>query len=439
MMSEGKAGYKHIDFEARCDLEKYLNAGMNLTWISKKTGSPLSTLSREVKRNRRDDGCRTFTKTTHICALRKKCNIHALCKTKCYSRRCSTCPGHLCTVMCGLYQPEVCKRTMRAPYCCNGCMRSQGCLLHRFRYDARGAQSQADTRLKGSREGINCTEEELTRLVDLAKPMLKAGLGLDAIWITHKDEIALSQRTFYRYVEMGLGGLCNMDLPKKVTYKPRKVVVKRQRKRDLTGHTYKDFCALDEEVRLSAFEMDCVEGVKDDTKVILTFLLKRFHFQFGILLERHDTASVIAAFDWLEDICEGRFAEVFATILTDRGHEFSDIDGMETGGLTKKRTSVYFCDPCRPNQKGQCEKSHVEVRKIIPKGTSFANLTPYDIATIFSHINSVPRKSLGGASPLALAKTVLPKSLLEGLGLSIILPLEIILKPSLLDNTKPAE
>jgi IS30 family transposase len=195
--------------------------------------------------------------------------------------------------MCDLYQPEVCKRTVRAPYCCNGCPRPQGCCLHRFRYDAKLAQRSADSRLRDSREGINCTEEELVRLVELAKPMLRHGMGLDAIWITYKDAINVSQRTFYRYVEMGLGGLCNMDLPKKVTYKPRKAAVQRQPKRELSGHTYKDFLQLDEEVRLSAFEMDCVEGTKDDTRVILTFLLKRFHFQFGILLDHQDTASVI--------------------------------------------------------------------------------------------------------------------------------------------------
>jgi IS30 family transposase len=112
---------------------------------------------------------------------------------------------------------------------------------------------------------------------------------------------------------------------------------------------------------------------------------------------------------------------------------------MEFNDSKKKRCSVYFCDPCRPNQKGQCEKSHVEVRKIIPKGTSLKNLTTYDMATVFSHVNSVPRKSLGGASPLALAQSVLPKNLLEELGLSIVLSVDITLKPSLLDNTKPAE
>jgi IS30 family transposase len=289
------------------------------------------------------------------------------------------------------------------------------------------------------REGINCTEEELARTVELARPMLKQGMGLDAIWITHKDAIAVSQRTFYRYVEMGLGGLCNMDLPKKVTYKPRKSTVKKGPRRDLAGHTYTDFLALDEEVRLSAFEMDCVEGIRSDARVILTFLLKRFHFQFGILLGRHDTASVIAAFDWLESICDGRFSEIFSTILTDRGHEFAAVDSMEFNDKLEKRCSIYFCDPHTPSQKGQCEKSHVEVRKVIPKGTSFENLTAYDMALIFSHINSVPRKSLGGASPLALAQSVLPKNLLEELGLSIVTSVDIMLKPSLLDKTEPAE
>ena len=176
-MSEEQTSYKHLDFKKRCNLEKYLNAGMTLTWIAQKDNISLSTLSREVKRNRRDDGRTMFTNTSHICALRKRCNIHNLCKTRCRSRRCSTCPGHLCTPMCDLYQPEICKRTTRAPYCCNGCPTPGGCGLHRYRYDAKLAQKSADSRLVSCREGINCTEEELARTVELARPMLNQGMG----------------------------------------------------------------------------------------------------------------------------------------------------------------------------------------------------------------------------------------------------------------------
>jgi hypothetical protein len=79
----------------------------------------------------------------------------------------------------------------------------------------------ADTRLKDTRVGINNTEEEFASIIDTVKPLLKAGLGLDAIWCAYKDELGISKRTFYRWADLGLG-ICNLELPKKVAYRLRK-------------------------------------------------------------------------------------------------------------------------------------------------------------------------------------------------------------------------
>ena len=53
-----------------------------------------------------------------------------------------------------------------------------------------------------------------------------------------------------------------------------------------------------------------------------------------------------------------------------------------------------------------CEKNHTEIRKIIPKRNKidFDEFDNYDMAYINSHINSQPRKSLGGHSPIQLFK-----------------------------------
>lgn len=65
---------------------------------------------------------------------------------------------------------------------------------------------------------------------------------------------------------------------------------------------------------------------------------------------------------------------MFGTVLTDRGPEFSDVAGMERDG----RCSVYFADPMRSDQKGACEKNHIELRKIVPKGTSLDGPCVFD-------------------------------------------------------------
>lgn len=72
------------------------------------------------------------------------------------------------------------------------------------------------------------------------------------------------------------------------------------------------------------------------------------------------------------------FAICFPLILTDNGHEFSDIDGLENSLFGGKRTRIFFCEPNRSDQK----------ITILPKGASFKSLTAYDALLITNHINS---------------------------------------------------
>ena len=128
------------------------------------------------------------------------------------------------------------------------------------------------------------------------------------------------------------------------------------------------------------------------------------------------------------------FKKLFGLILTGCGSGFDDIAGIEKDG----RCSVYYTDPRRPDQKGGCEKAHVELRKIVPKGTSIdgLGLDALIVAGICSHANSSMRLSIGDASPMALAKAALPASLLEGLGLELVPPDEVETRPELIDRLK---
>ena len=71
-------------------------------------------------------------------------------------------------------------------------------------------------------------------------------------------------------------------------------------------------------------------------------------------------------------------------LLTDRGSEFSDPLAIERSCLEpgKRRCRVFYCDPLAPGQKGACERNHVEIRKLLPKGAGirFDRLAPADLA-----------------------------------------------------------
>ena len=71
-------------------------------------------------------------------------------------------------------------------------------------------------------------------------------------------------------------------------------------------------------------------------------------------------------------------------------------------------------------------------RKICPKGSSFDAYTQHDINRMMSHINSAPRQSLGGMTPYALAKMMLPEVLMKTLGLWEVAPDDVLLTPDLM-------
>ena len=56
---------------------------------------------------------------------------------------------------------------------------------------------------------------------------------------------------------------------------------------------------------------------------------------------------------------------------------------------------------------------------------------------MMSHINSSPRQSLGGMSPLKLAKLMLPSEVIDYFGLTEIPDDEIVLTPALLQKVEP--
>ena len=132
------------------------------------------------------------------------------------------------------------------------------------------------------------------------------------------------------------------------------------------------------------------------------------------------------------------FRKYCEVILTDRGSEFTDAEGMEKDADTTMRTRVFYCDPMRAGQKGSLENNHEELRYILPKGVKdlrAIGFTGQDkLNLILSNINSAPVQSCGGKTPFELLQFMFP-DLYEKMihyGLTPIEKDEVILKPYLL-------
>lgn len=354
---------RHLVMFDRRMIEDMLRDGESVGAIAGKVGVSWATVAREIKRHRTRD-------TTHyqnlddknLCQFRDSCRMTSMCRTGCNSR-CSRCAGAACNKVCEKYVevPE-CPKLSRAPYVCNGC-RSRITLTCRHRcwfYDADTANEEAAWAKVVGRQGVDCSPEELAAMVAVVKPLMRKGQSLSHIWQTHGSEFPVGARTFYRYINLGILDICNLELPKKVKYKPR-----RRRKKDevpfrhsLEGRTYEDFQRLDYDVQMSAVEMDCVVSAKGSDKAILTLLFRRFCFQIMVMLPAHTSECVARALDSIEMLCGRRaFMDSFSVLLTDRGSEFLDYEAIERSVDGGRRCSVYYCDPLQSGQKGRARKT----------------------------------------------------------------------------------
>lgn len=154
----------------------------------------------------------------------------------------------------------------------------------------------------------------------------------------------------------------------------------------------------------------------------------------AFLREHNDAQSVIDIFNRLQSILGiDKFKELFILILTDNGSEFSNPLEIEFDSETgEKRTQIFYCHPSSPYQKGSCEVNHELLRRILPKGTSFDNLTQKNINLMMSHINSYKRKKLNNVSPYTVFSNLYGENTTKLLDIQEIDPNKVNLSTTLL-------
>ena len=105
--------------------------------------------------------------------------------------------------------------------------------------------------------------------------------------------------------------------------------------------------------------------------------------------------------NYFQDILpDDMYQKLFGLLLTDRGSEFAKPQLFEINHETGEiRGNILYCDAQMPSQKPHVENNHEFIRDIISKKRNIKGLTQDMLDLMFSHINSVPRKSLGGRTP----------------------------------------
>lgn len=440
--------YRRMTLYERQKIEEGLDANLSFRKIAQLVGKNVTSVSREVKTNRyRKEGKDKKTgKFKVACREKKECNVIDICKNCTFPKTlCRSCPTFDCRGRCSIYRKQgACDRIDRAPFVCNGCQkRSYGCSRSvKMVYAAHIADIKSTEIRSESRRGFDMGEIQAKEVAAYIKEGLNRGLSPYEIGVAYASKLGISESTIYRMVEAGVGGCANIELERKVGFKPRDRTKPSSSTKHATCRSYKTFMALGDDRCGSATEMDCIEGRKSDLQAALTLYVKPAHLQIALLLAEQNSTEVEHSLRYIKSLCTPKlFSLLFETVITDNGGEFSEEDKLdELFGGSKKKPHLFYCDPGHSDQKARCEKNHSELRQIIPKKrTPFDELDSWDMAVATSHANSNPRKSLGGKSPIQLFKLLYGKdgeALLDALGVTEIPLDELTLKPYILDKER---
>lgn len=367
--------HKHLTLSDRNDIQLGLERSETFKAIGQSILKDPTTVSKEVKRNRQ---------------IRE-----------------STCHNLPCPLL------------DKAPFVCNVCpKRRQNCGYKKIFYLAKQAQKQYEQTLIEAREGTPLNSKTFWDMDKVISDGVKKGQHIYHILKTHNLDVSSS--TVYRHIRKGYLSIAPIDLARAVKFKERrKSKLPSIPKEAKKGRSYEDFQNYLALKQLNSWlEMDTVMG-RMGGKVLLTFNLSFCNFIFARLL---DNKTALEVTKYLYDIkntlheADKDFFQLFPVILTDNGGEFARVDDIEMD--VRGESKLFFCDPNRSDQKGRIEKNHTLIRDILPKETSFDNLTQEDINLVCSHVNSVKRAALNGKSAYELFAFTYGEEIPKLLGIS---------------------
>ena len=380
--------HKHLTLSDRNDVQLSLERGETFKAIGQSILKDPTTVSKEVKRNRQVGE--------------------------------STCHNLPCPLL------------DKAPFVCNGCpKRRQNYSYQKIFYLAKQAQKQYEQTLVEAREGTPLNSKTFWDMDKVISDGVKKGQHIYHILKTHNLDVSSS--TVYRHIRKGYLSIAPIDLARAVKFKERRKSnlpsIPKEAKKGRSYEDFQNYLALNQ--LDSWLEMDTVMG-RMGCKVLLTFNLSFCNFIFARLLDNKTALEVTKhLYDFKNTLYQADkdFCQLFSVILTDNGGELARVDDIEMD--VRGESKLFFCDPSRSDQKGRIEKNHTLIRDILPKGTSFDDLTQEDINLVYSHVNSVKRAALNGKSAYELFAFTYGEEIPKLLGISKI-PAEDVCQSSTL-------
>ncbi len=186
-----------------------------------------------------------------------------------------------------------------------------------------------------------------------------------------------------------------MDLLEKLSRKPKQLVRKNAQTNALGKSIDERPEVIDTRETFGHWEIDTVIGNKKKTEpVLLTLAERKTRFEVIMKLKEEDSQAVDQAILRLQKRAGREFRNLFKTITSDNGSEFSGLHEALQDVI-----DVYFTHPYASWERGTSENQHKLIRRFIPKGKPINEVSEAQCLRIQQWMNKYPRKILGYQTP----------------------------------------
>lgn len=290
--------------------------------------------------------------------------------------------------------------------------------FERWEYNAEHAQNEADRLSEGKGPDIKLGRDWV--LVSRVAQLIGERHYSPYAIIQHFESngwpsgTRICEKTLYSYIASGyITDITEKDLlfgGKR--RKPRGKPARHSRAANAARSIDKRPQEINDRSQIGHWEMDTIySGKRCSPSCLLTLTERRAKVEITRKIADRTAAAVTAEFAVMErQMGSVRFRQRFKSITPDNGVEFSDVVGLEGSVLCSlPRTRLYFAHPYCSSERGTNENHNGIIRRFIPKGRDIGLVSRKVVRETQDWMNTYPRKSLGGMTPLGRLKAEMEK------------------------------
>lgn len=267
-------------------------------------------------------------------------------------------------------------------------------------YFAETGQANYDRNRLNSKKNfkfLECKEfiDYVTEKVQVDSWSLDSSVGEAIVSGKFDKSQTVCTKTLYNYIDLGLLSIKNTDLPMKLRRSSKKSRV-RKNKKTLGTSIEERPEEVETREEFGHWEIDTVIGEKSsEDKVLLTIVERKTRYSIVLKINGKTASAVTEGMKELKELYGDRFSEVFKSITSDNGSEFTDLSNLEEEVGAK----VYFTHPYSSYERGTNERHNGLIRRFIPKGKRISAYCIDKISAIEEWMNTLPRRILGYLTP----------------------------------------